>query len=402
MKRKSSPSSVSRRDLLAGAGVVGLGALAAPAMAAAAARDGSAAPSAPGSAHVSVMKRGLYATVPLRQDAINVSALQSRLMSIDLADHAATLRRNLAHVVKLIDYAQGSGPEWGGERRWGAKQDLICLHEFPIQGWQPWNRAELQKIAFELPGPESAVIGERAKHYGCYIAFGCYARDRDWPNHVINMSVIVGPEGNIVSKQWKARNILGAFGGIGLIGTTVYDVLDRYVEMYGWDATLPVARTDIGNIAMTAVGMEPMLYQALAMKGAEILVLTVTGASNAEQAIQTARMTRSYCVGVGNSVSPGNPGFAEAVGARDGGTAIVDPRGTPLAQSANHHEDIVSARVPIADFRKTRAPVEYPMALFLPVLRQYEPSVMPNGFLEELPDDYQQAGALVKRRSARK
>jgi hypothetical protein len=42
------------------------------------------------------------------------------------------------------------------------------------------------------------------------------------------------------------------------------------------------------------------------------------------------------------------------------------------------------------------------MALFLPVLRQYEPSVMPNGFLEELPDDYQQAGALVKRRSARK
>lgn len=400
MKRKTSAHPLSRRDLLAGAGIASLGALAAPAALGAQAAETEAGRGSGGA--VSVMKNGVYATVPLRQDSISVSALQSRLMSIDLKNREATLKRNLAHVVKLIDYAQGSGSEWGGERRWGAKQDLICMHEFPIQGWQPWNRAELQKVAFDLPGPESAVIGERAKHYGCYIAFGCYARDKDWPNHVINMSVIVGPDGNIVSKQWKARNILGAFGGNGLIGTTVYDVLDRYVELYGWDATLPVARTDIGNIAMTAVGMEPMLYQALAMKGAEIIILTVTGGANAESAIQTARATRSYCVGVGNSVSPDNPGFAEATGARDGGSVVVDPRGATLAASANHHEDIVSARVPIADFRRTRAPAEYPMALFLPVFQQYEPPVKPNGFLEELPNDYVEAGALMKRRAARK
>lgn len=406
MKRKTSRGAVSRRDLLAGAGVAGLGALGAPpllaaAQATAAAPTTAAAPG-PGSNSVSVMKGGVYETVPLRQESINVSALQSRLMSVDLKNLDATMKRNLAHAVKLIDYAQGSGAEWGGERRWGGKQDLICMHEFPIQGWQPWNRAELQKIAFDLPGPETEVISERARHYGCYVAFGCYARDKDWPDHVINMSVIVGPDGNIVSKQWKARNILGAFGGIGLIGTTVYDVLDRFVEMYGWDATLPVARTDIGNIAMTAVGLEPMLYQALALKGAEILILTVTGGSNAEQAMQTARATRTYCVGVGNSVSPDNPGFVEAVGARDEGTVIADPRGTSLARSANHHEDIVSARVPIGDFRRTRSPAEYPMALLLPVFEQYRPSVQPNGFLEELPDNYQEAGALLKKRLGRK
>jgi hypothetical protein len=42
------------------------------------------------------------------------------------------------------------------------------------------------------------------------------------------------------------------------------------------------------------------------------------------------------------------------------------------------------------------------MALFLPVLQQYEASVKPNAFLEQLPNDYQEAGALVKRRAARK
>lgn len=386
---------VSRRDVLAGAGIASVSAL--TASSAFASQSGKAAQGEP-----SVMKQGEYAKVPLRQDAINVSAIQSRLMSVDVKNRDATMKRSLAHVVKLIDYAQGSGEEWGGQRLWGAKQDLICLHEFPIQGFQPWNRAELNKIAFDLPGPESAVIGERARRYGCYIAFGCYARDKDWPNHVINMSVIVGPDGNIVSKQWKARNILGSFGGVGLIGTTVYDVLDRYVEMYGWDATLPIARTDIGNIAMTAVGMEPMLYQALALKGAEIMILTVTGASNAETAIQAARMTRTYTIGVSNSVSPDNPGFAESVGARDEGTVIVDPRGVPLAKTTSHHEDIATARVPIADFRNTRVPAEFPMALLLPVFQQYQPSFQPNAFLEQLPNTYQEAGALAKQRMGRK
>lgn len=347
------------------------------------------------------MKRGEYAKTALRQEAINVSAIQSRLLSVDVKNREATMKRSLSHVVKLIDYAQGSGEEWGGQRLWGAKQDLICMHEFPIQGFQPWNRAELNKIAFELPGPESEVIGARAKHYGCYIAFGCYARDKDWPNHVINMSVIVGPDGNIVSKQWKARNILGSFGGVGLIGTTVYDVLDRYVEMYGWDATLPIARTDIGNIAITAVGLEPLLYQALALKGAEIMILTVTGGSNAETAIQSARLTRTYTLGVGNAVSPDNPGFAESAGASDEGSVIVDPRGMTLAKTTSHHEDIITARVPIGDFRKTRTPAEFPMALLLPVFQQYDPSFQPNAFLEELPSNYQEAGALVQKRMKR-
>jgi hypothetical protein len=216
---------------------------------------------------VQVAKRGEYAKTALRQDAINVTAIQSVVRSVDTRNLASTMKANLKHVTDLIDMAQGSSEDWGGERLWGAKQDLICLHEFPIQGFQPWTRTELNRVAFDLPGPEVEAIGARAKKYGCYISFGCYAKEKDWPRHVINMSVIVGPEGNIVSKQWKARNILGLFGEGALIGTTVYDVLDRYVEMYGWDATLPVARTDIGNIAVTAVGGEPMLYSVPCHEG---------------------------------------------------------------------------------------------------------------------------------------
>lgn len=42
------------------------------------------------------------------------------------------------------------------------------------------------------------------------------------------------------------------------------------------------------------------------------------------------------------------------------------------------------------------------MALLLPVFQQYQPAFQPNGFLEELPNTYQEAGALVKKRMGRK
>ena len=391
-----------RRSLLTGAAAASLAAAAGSLQSeSATAQNASAAGSAPGG-KVSVSQRGVYEKVPLKQDVINVAAIQSQLYSIDLRDRTNTLKRNLNRILRLIDLAQNSPEEWGGERRWGSKVDLIAMHEFPIQGFQPWNRKELNQIAFDLPGPESEAIGERAKRYGCYISWGCYAKEKDWPDHVINMSVLTGPDGKIVSKQWKARNILGLFGDGALIGTTVYDVLDRYVEMYGWDAVMPVARTDIGNIAITAVGAEPLLYTCLGLKGAAVLVLSVTGGSNAESAIATARAGRLYTMGVGNAVSPNNIGFPEGSGTRDEGTVIVDPRGTVLAKTDNHHEEIITARIPIAEYRRSRRVQELPMAILLPILQQYDPVFRPNAFLEKLPATYQEAGELVRKRMGMK
>jgi len=385
------PANPARRRLMAGTGAAAL-----------LAGMGAGSASEPDSRErVAVARNGVYEKVPLRAQGINVSAIQSRVKSVDLRNLRRTNRDNLEHVLRLIDMAQGMPEEWGGERLWGSRQDLICMHEFPVQGWQPWNRTQLQRIAYELPGPESEAIGERARRYDCYISWGAYVRDPDWPGHILNLSILTGPDGGIVSKQWKARNILGLFGDSALIGTTVYDVLDRYVEMYGWDEVLPVARTDIGNIALTAVGLEPILYQCLALKGAEILVLTVTGGSNAGTATTAAQANRVYTVGVGNSVTPDNLGFPEAAGMSSDGSVIVDPAGAVLARTANHHEDIISARIPIGDFRSNRRFPEIPIALLLPLFQQYAPRFGPNGFLEQLPETYREAGQMVRERMQR-
>jgi hypothetical protein len=107
-------------------------------------------------------------------------------------------------------------------------------------------------------------------------------------------------------------------------------------------------------------------------------------------------------MGVGNAVSPNNIGFPEGSGTRDEGTVIVDPRGTVLAKTDNHHEEIITARIPIAEYRRSRRVQELPMAILLPILQQYDPVFRPNAFLEKLPATYQEAGELVRKRMGMK
>lgn len=57
--------------------------------------------------------------------------------------------------------------------------------------------------------------------------------------HYFSASVIVGPQGTVIHKHWKAIRDPGRLE----YATTVHDVLDEFVERYGWDAVWPVART---------------------------------------------------------------------------------------------------------------------------------------------------------------
>ena len=67
------------------------------------------------------------------------------------------------------------------------------------------------------------------------------------------------------------------FPGSEQYTSVIYDVYDRFVELYGLDAVIPVERTDIGNIGMSAVQFEPELFRCMAMKGAEIICRVATG-----------------------------------------------------------------------------------------------------------------------------
>jgi predicted amidohydrolase len=331
---------------------------------------------------------GTYPMVDLQKEVITLGVVQTRVRAVQIARLAATKKENLDHLLESIEAAQG----------WGGKKDILFFHEFPITGWSnAWNRSDALRAAIDIPGEETAAVGALARKHGCYIVFGSYAKDRDWANHLLSITTIIGPDGNIVDKHWKARNIKGVFGGAGfeIFTTAIHDVLDRYVEMYGRDAVIPVTRTPIGNIATSSVQREPELFRAYAMKGAELILRTATGGFTPEDIQATSMYNGVYTAVCNNAVSPDNPGFFEDSGG-SGGSAIYDPQGKLIDEANSVMETIVTARIPIADFRRRhRQPVVH-TSLYRDIYDAYSERYPANLFAGYLPTDGADAARYLR------
>ena len=323
---------------------------------------------------ISLIPDGTYETVPLTKQSLSLGVVQSRVRSFEIVNKQV-LRDNLKHFIDLIDKAF----------YYGSRPDILFFHEFPITGWRKWTRKEILTFALELPGAETEEISKKAREYGCYIVFGTYAKDKDWAGHVLSITTIIDPKGEIVGKHWKARNIKGVFPGFELFTTTIYDVLDRYIEMYGADEVIPVTRTPYGNIATSSTQNEPEIIRAMAMKGAEIILRTASGGFNPLDIQASAMYNQVYVALSNNAYSPENPGFFDDAGS--GGTVIYDPSGKAMATAETKFETMISARIPIASFREThRQPIVH-SELYTPVYNQYRSSYPPNLFTAYQPEN---------------
>ncbi len=377
-KGGSSGADLSRRLVLGGFASAGIGAALVPA----AGRAAGTQPRQPSE----VSADGTYAVVPLAKDVFTLGIAQSRVIPVDLGNLKRSRKANLDHMLDLIDASTISF----------VKPDLLFFHEFPITGWHNWTRDEVLRVAIDVPGEETEAIARKAREHGMYIVFGSYVREPDWPGHALSITTFIGPDGRIIDKHWKARNIKGMFGGdIELFTTTIYDVLDRYVEMYGPDAVLPITRTPIGNFATSSIQREPEYFRAAAMKGAEIMLRTATGGFSPIDIQATSLYNSVYTAICNNAISTGSPFFEDS---NAGGSAIYGPDGSKVADATSHHETLVAARIPIASFRaRHRQPVLH-KELYIGEYQQYVPPYPANLYKDYQPKDLRDAGRFIRGR----
>ena len=367
----------------AGAAAGLLAGVAAPARARGAGASGG--PAGPARRPLAMRQDGTYDTVPLARDAIMLGVVQSRVVPVDLANLQASRLANVQHMVDLIDRANDL-----------VSHDLLFFHEFPITGYyHGWTLDDARRVAIELPGPETELLARKAREHGCWLVFGSYVRDPAWPRALLSITTIMNDRGEIVDRHWKARNLKGFFGGRKeLFTTTIYDVLDRYVEMYGPDAVIPVTRTPLGNIATSSTQKEPELFRAMAMKGAELILRTATGGFTPLDIQATSLYTGVYTALANNAASPENDRYFADTGG--GGSVIYGPDGVELASARLAFETLVSQRIPIAAFRaRHRQPVVH-TELFLPVYEQYRSQYGPNLFGAYQPTDPLDAGRYLQ------
>lgn len=235
----------------------------------------------------------------------------------------------------------------------GPDTRLVVLPEYALTGFPMRESvpAWAELAALDPAGPEYEALGALARRLGVYLAGNAYETDRHFPGLYFQACWLIAPDGDVVLRYRRLHS---------MYSPSPYDVWDRYLDVYGMDAVLPVARTELGAVAAVAseeIGY-PELSRALALRGAEVLVHPTSEASSPELTPKAvARRARAventvYVVSANSGGLTGTPMGADST---NGGSEIVEFTGRPLARAGPGESVVACAELDLAALRRARA-----------------------------------------------
>lgn len=234
----------------------------------------------------------------------------------------------------------------------GKDLKLVVLPEyfatgFPMQESVSEWKAKACIVDYD---PLMGAIREVARQNEVFLAGNVYENDPYFPEIYFQMCFILDPAGKYLLK-YRRLNSMFSF--------TPYDVLDRYLEVYGREALFPVADTEIGRLA--CVASEEILYpeisRCLMMKGAEVILHpTSEVASPLATPKNIAKQARAI-ENLAYVVSANSAGILQTdfpAYSTDGSSKIIRYDGLVLAEAASGESMAANAIIDIAALRHYR------------------------------------------------
>ena len=322
-----------------------------------------------------VPANGQYETIPLEKDVVRLAVIQSDADPMGEGDVPTDIiGQNLEHMMEMGTSA------CEGE----VKPDIILYHEFPLTGYISGDRDEKLTKTIGIPGRETERLAELARSCDAYVVFGAYAHHANWPKHILSLTTVINRQGEVVDTIWKPRNIKRFYKEFEITTTTVEGVQDAFREEYGLTSELPVLKTEFGNLAFSTVQLDPLIFAAYAMQGAEIMLRTATYFFE-EDVVATSMYNNVYSA---MSNIPGKAPYG-------GNSIVVDPNGRIMGQLSHTEEGVLQIDIPIAEFREERRIPQYSVALTKSVFEQYQEEI-PSNHLDLPPEELPKNGRTMK------
>jgi len=279
-------------------------------------------------------------------------ALQVACNGVNLISDVAEARERIAgNISKIEGYVTTATNfcQWF----YGVPVKLVALPEYAVTGF-PMRESPAEwreKACFAYDGPEYEQLGRIAQENEIYLAGNVYEVDPNFPQLYFQVCFIIGPSGDVILRY---RRLTSSFE------PTPHDVWDKYLDIYGLDGVFPVAKTEIGNLAMIA--SEEILYPEFTrmhvMRGAEVIIHPTSEPGSPQLTIKEicrrARAVESMAYVVSaNSASIDNipiPAYTCSAMSK-----IVDPHGQVMAESAGGGESMsANAVLDIGALRRER------------------------------------------------
>lgn len=234
----------------------------------------------------------------------------------------------------------------------GVEPRLVVLPEYAFTGFPSGESRALwqAKAAFDPQGREYAQLAALAQASKVYLAVNAYATDKAFPDLYFQVTSICSPSGETVLHYRRM---------ISLFAPTPFDVWEKFLDVYGYDAVFPVARTEIGTLA--AIASEEVLYPEIArmtaMKGAEVYVHPTSEVGSPEltpkEIARRARAVENMAYVV-SANSAGITGTPIPSASTDGMSKVIDYGGKVMAAAGGGETLVAHAVIDLAALRSAR------------------------------------------------
>jgi predicted amidohydrolase len=289
-----------------------------------------------------------------QQDYFSIGAAQTEIYICN--DRKEILHKNLQRHLELLDFMV---PYWSGMM--AAPCRLVVFPEFALHGLPQNIDGRWNGVAIDIPGEETALLGEKAKKLNIYIASHAWTEYPDFPDRPFSVGFLISPDGKVILKHHKVveTKILGCGG------TAPGDAYDWFVEKFGdgLDAFFPVAETELGKVGflICGEGQYAEIARGLMMNGAEIILRPnawIEPYLSEPQDLMAlcsrfcAFTNMCYLVEANHSYYYMAPGEPKAIGA--GRSQIIDYTGRILTRAYTQSEWGVAAEINIQSLRRYR------------------------------------------------
>jgi len=153
---------------------------------------------------------------------------------------------------------------------------------------------DLEKMAISEGDKVFDIIGKFAQEYNVFVAFQNFEVHPKMPGRVFNSAFLIDDQGNHIHTYRK--NQCADIWGL-LPDTTPGSILDKYLDIFGYEALFPVADTPIGKLANMICfdNMTPEVAGNLRSRGAEVILHSTSEPHGGEgrRAWDNARRTRA-------------------------------------------------------------------------------------------------------------
>lgn len=278
--------------------------------------------------------------------AYTALALQTRCYAIN------KLNVNDAHIKMLANIERIAGQVKGSKGFIGPQVKLVVLPEyfmtsFPMGESLPEWQA---KGAIANNGAEYDALSKIAQDNSIYLSGNVYELDDHFPDLYFQTSFILAPNGDCILRYRRL---------ISMFAPTPHDVLDKYLDLYGYEGLFPVAKTALGNLA--TIASEEILYpeiaRSFAMQGAEVFLHSSSEVCSTQLTPKDIAKRARAIENLAYVVSANSAGIADIdfpAESTDGLSKIVDYKGLVLAEAGMGESMVANVELDIEALRRYR------------------------------------------------